>query len=98
VLRNIQKKTPIILNLSITLLAGSIFPLFLRFPPQLFRAYHFINKTREKGTFFEIEPFNASNYATHTLALPRVSFPSSSQMLFCKLQSIAQRAMGTVTL
>jgi hypothetical protein len=34
--------------------------------PTFFRAYHFVNKTREKGTFLKIEPFNASDYATHT--------------------------------
>ena len=33
------------------------FPPFSRLP---------LNKTREKGTFLKIEPFNASDYATHT--------------------------------
>ena len=68
----LEKKYPSILNLSTTFLAVSIFPPFLRclvfhekwkslISMHLFRAYHFVNKTREKGTFFEIEPFDASN-------------------------------------
>jgi hypothetical protein len=88
-----RKKYPSIFNLSITCSLSQYSHLFSRCLvfhekwksqiSHLFCVYHFVNKTREKGTFFEIEHLTPVINTTHTwLPLPE----SSSHQVIRRLQ------------